>query len=156
MRRKDREITSEKRVNEIIAACNCCRLGLADGVGTYVVPLSFGYTAEDGKRIFYFHCAGEGKKLALLKANPNVGFELDTNHALVRGETGCSFTFLYSSVMGKGTVETVTELEEKKTALSLIVVHYGGPAEWRCTDAEAKTVTVLKLTVTEISYKEHR
>jgi len=154
MRRKDREITDPKRINEIIAACDCCRVGLADGESVYVVPLNFGYSGDVG--VFYFHCAKEGKKLALIAANPNAGFELDTNHEVIRGEKGCSFSFRYSSVMGKGKITEVAEPAEKKAALALIVAHYGGPGDGRFTGAEAASVTVLRLDVTEMTAKEHR
>ncbi len=113
MRRKDREVTDPHRLTEIIRACDCCRLGIRDGEGAYVVPLNFGYRAE-GKGVFYFHCAKEGYKLTLLEQAPNVGFEMDTHHELRRGPKGCDFTFLYSSVMGRGVVRTVTALAEKR------------------------------------------
>ncbi len=156
MRRTDREVTDAKRIDEVIRACDCCRLGLRDGDGVYVVPMSFGYETENGKRAFYFHCAGEGRKLELLKANPNAGFELDTNHETVRAEKGCDFSFRYSSVIGKGTVATVPDTQEKKKALALIVSQYGGAGNWRFTDAEAARVTVLRLDVSEMACKEHR
>ena len=30
MRRKDREVTDEARIDEIISRCNCCRIGFND------------------------------------------------------------------------------------------------------------------------------
>ena len=56
MRRKDREITDLERIDEIIRACDCCRLGFQDGEGVYIVPVNFGFAWEDGKRVLYFHC----------------------------------------------------------------------------------------------------
>ncbi len=153
MRRKDREVTDPHRLTEIIRACDCCRLGIRDGDGAYVVPLNFGYKAE-GKGVFYFHCAREGRKLTLLAQSPNVGFELDTHHELRRGSKGCDFTFLYSSVMGRGVVRTVTELAEKREALTLLLTQYGGDGD-TITDAEAESVTVLRLDVSEMTGKEH-
>ena len=43
MRRKDREITDPGKIREIIAACDCCRLGFCDGGRAYIVPLDFGF-----------------------------------------------------------------------------------------------------------------
>ena len=38
MRRRDREITDNQKIKEIIKACDCCRLGLNDnGKGCYGV-----------------------------------------------------------------------------------------------------------------------
>jgi len=56
MRRRDREITDNEKIKEIIKACDCCRLGLNDNGKVYIVPLNFGYSNIDNKRIFYFIC----------------------------------------------------------------------------------------------------
>lgn len=73
MRRNDREVTDDKKIDEIILNCNCCRLGFMDGVGTYILPLNFGFKHERGIRTFYFHGAKEGKKIRLITAQPHVG-----------------------------------------------------------------------------------
>lgn len=43
MRRKDREVTDEARIDEIISRCTCCRIGFNDSGEVYIVPLNFGY-----------------------------------------------------------------------------------------------------------------
>ena len=43
MRRKDREITDFNKMLDIMEACDCCRIGLADKSEAYIVPLNFGY-----------------------------------------------------------------------------------------------------------------
>ncbi len=53
MRRKDREVTDFDKMMEILSACDCCRLGLVDENGAYIVPLNFGYEEADGK-LFLF------------------------------------------------------------------------------------------------------
>ncbi len=156
MRRKDREVTDPVQIEAIIADCDCCRIGIRDGESVYIVPLNFSYQAEPGKGRFYFHCAKQGRKLDLLKLYPQVGFELDTRHTLVSSTKGCNFTFLYASVIGNGNVETVTDRGEKKDALRRIVAKYGGSDEWTFTDAEADSVTVLRLDVAEMSAKQNQ
>lgn len=44
MRRRDREITDNEKIKEIIKACDCCRLGFNDNGKVYIVPLNFGFT----------------------------------------------------------------------------------------------------------------
>jgi len=155
MRRHDREVTDPARIDEIIRMCDCCRLGMVDGDSVYIVPLNFGFKNENGKRMFYFHGASEGKKIELIKANPLVGFELDTNHAVMAGEKACDYSFLYSSVIGKGIVTLVEDLEEKRVALNLIMEHYSGKDNWALTDEAIDKVAVIRLDVTELSCKEH-
>lgn len=156
MRRTDREITDANQIDEIIQSCDCVRVGLTEGKSVYIVPLNFAYLREAKNGIFYLHCANDGRKLDLLRINPAVGFELDTNHAVNRAETACGFSFRYQSVIGTASAEFVNTLEEKKEALRRIVWHYSGKADWVFTEAQAQAVTVLKLTVTEMACKEHR
>ncbi|HNW85749.1 MAG TPA: pyridoxamine 5'-phosphate oxidase family protein [Candidatus Limiplasma sp.] len=155
MRRKDREITEESRIREIILACDCCRLGFAQEDGVYIVPLNFGFSATPEKRSLYFHCAGEGKKLELMAANPKVGFEMDTHHAVNSGDRACDYSFRFQSVIGKGQLCRVEALTEKKEALRCLMEHISGKENWAFTDAEANSVTILRLDVLELSCKEH-
>ena len=83
MRRKDREVTDPQRIEEIISACHCCRLGFCDGGKPYIVPLNFGFfRREDGGYTFYFHSAREGRKLDLIRQTGWAGFELDTGYQI--------------------------------------------------------------------------
>ncbi len=50
MRRKEREITEQAKINEIIQNCDCLRLALADEGAPYIVPVSFGYVEEEKDR----------------------------------------------------------------------------------------------------------
>ena len=47
MRRKDREITDEAKIDEIISRCNCCRIGFNDSGEVYIVPLKRERRQED-------------------------------------------------------------------------------------------------------------
>lgn len=47
MRRKDREVTDEAKIDEIISRCNCCRIGFNDSGEVYIVPLNFGFVKRD-------------------------------------------------------------------------------------------------------------
>jgi nitroimidazol reductase NimA-like FMN-containing flavoprotein (pyridoxamine 5'-phosphate oxidase superfamily) len=156
MRRSDREIVDAGKINEIIRACDCCRLGFVDGDSAYIVPLNFGFEEADGKRFFYFHGAKEGKKISLTKSNPNVGFELDTNHAVNAGEKACNYSFRYQSVIGKGKIALVEDVDEKKSALCCIMRHYSDKTDWAFTDGEVSAIAIMKLEVTELACKEHK
>ena len=155
MRRIDREITNIEQINQIIVSCDCCRLGFIDGQSVYVVPLNFGYRYLDGQSTFYFHCAKEGKKLDLLKENPVVGFELDTNHAVNAGAIACEYSFRFRSVIGRGSAAMVEDLAEKKEALQLVMSHYSDRSDWSFPDVQAASVAVIKLMVTDMACKEH-
>lgn len=154
MRRKDREVTDSKKIEEILEACDCCRIGLVDGAEAYIVPLNFGYERIDGRFILYFHCAKEGRKIDLLPRQESVSFEMDRKHSLVEGETGCDFSYRYQCIMGKGRMEILEAPEEKIHGLRQIMKHYSGKADWEFRPEVTARVKVLKLSVTEMSCKE--
>ena len=155
MRRKDREIVDPARIDEVIAGCDCFRLGLVDAGRAYVVPLNFGYQREEGQGVFYFHSAREGRKLDVLRRNPEVAFELDTAHLLRTGERGCDCSFAFESVMGEGTVQFVEESTAKREALGVIMRHMTGRADWTFDEAMLRSVTVLRLGAREMTCKRH-
>lgn len=126
MRRKDREVTDPGEIADIIGRCDACRVGLVDGGEPYVVPMSFGFDFEDGAAAFYFHSAGEGRKIGLLKSSPRVCVELDCGHRLIGGETACSWSTEYESVVAFGRAEFLTDPDEKLRALARLMAHYAG------------------------------
>ena len=73
MRRSDREIRDRSSIDGILHAASVCHLALCDGDRPYVVPMSYGY---DGDRL-YFHCASEGRKLDVVRRNPNACFAVE-------------------------------------------------------------------------------
>ena len=98
-------------------------MAVHDEEGMYIVPLNFGYTYEEDVLKLYFHSAGEGRKVDALAADPKVAIEMDTDHYLVEGPNACSFGYLYSSIMGKGTARKLTDPEEKCEALNCLMNH---------------------------------
>ncbi len=79
MRRKDKEITDQSVIQEILLNNTICRLSLSDGEMPYVIPMNYGY--KDG--CFYFHSAHEGRKLNLLKKNNKVCIEVTDSIEIV-------------------------------------------------------------------------
>ena len=156
MRRKDREITDSMKIEDIISRCTCCRIGFNDDGTIYIVPLNFGYQAKDDSYIFYFHGAEDGRKIDLIQKSPNVGFEMDTNYALNEADIACGYSARFQSIIGNGVVSMVSEIEEKKLGLSLLMEHNTGKREWNFDEKMVNAVSVFKLKVTEMSCKEHQ
>lgn len=155
MRRKDREVTDPLRVADIISRCTCCRLGFYDDGEVYIVPLNFGYEREDDTYVFYFHGAKEGRKFELIQKSPDVGFEMDTNYALMTADLACNYSTQYQSIIGNGVLSIVSEPAEKKLGLSLIMEHNTGKQDWELDEKMLNTVIVFKLVVYKMSCKEH-
>ncbi len=125
MRRAERAVTDLSRILAFLNACPVCRLGLVDEGRAYVVPLSFGFARQEGKLIFYFHSALEGRKIDLLRADSQVTLELDLAGEIHGKETGCSYTTTYFSLMGEGKVEFLDDPAQRELALRQLLAHYG-------------------------------
>lgn len=148
MRRRDREIKDAKGFMDIINNCPVCRIAIHDNPAPYIVPLNFGYIyhEDDNQLVLYFHCAKDGKKIDLLKTNPNVGFEMDCNHKLVESEKACDYSFIYASIIGSGEVELIENSLEKTEALNCIMKHQSGKI-FNFTDNNLQSVDVFKIMV---------
>jgi nitroimidazol reductase NimA-like FMN-containing flavoprotein (pyridoxamine 5'-phosphate oxidase superfamily) len=145
MRRKDREITEIEEILEVIGRCKVCRLAMAENNLPYVVPLNFGWDYEDGELSLYFHGAREGKKIDILKKNPEVCFEMDGAHRLIEGPEPASYSFAYESVIGFGRVEFLEGDEEKTYGLNRLMVHQAGKGDFVYPAPQLQTVEVYKL-----------
>ncbi len=148
MRRSDREITSRSDIDQVLHAAPVCHLSLCDGDRPYVVPMSYGY---DGARL-YFHCAPEGRKLDVVRRNPNACFAVEIGVDVVARDTACSWGVHFRSVIGTGRLSIVADPEEKRRGLAALMAHYGGPSDGISDDA-VRSVCVLRLDVAEVSGK---
>ena len=151
MRRNDREIRDFTEIVEVIKKCDVCRIALHDAGYPYMIPLNFGMKTEGEQITLYFHGAGEGKKLELIRQDNRASFEMDCSHRLVSPEESGQCTMEYESVIGRGNVETVSE-EEKMEALTILTDHYHETHFEFDTKAVPKTA-VMKLVVEEMTGK---
>lgn len=155
MRRSEREVTDAAKIDAIIRRCECVRLGFVDGDEAYIVPVNFALTEEDGKRVFYIHGAQEGRKAALVREKGRCSFEMDCSHEVLHAEQACDYSYYYQSVMGKGCIAFVDDLEKKAAALNLIMGQYSDKSDWSFPEAMLKRTGVIRLEVTELSAKEN-
>ena len=155
MRRAEREVTDRGQLLEIIGRCTCCRVAFSDPEGAYIVPLSFAFVPGQPDR-FYFHGAKEGRKASLIAKRPKVGFELDCAYELVAGQSGCSYSCRYQSIVGTGVIGDVQDLEEKKQALSALMRQYEPSRSFAFTDEQAQAVAVYRLDVAAMTGKQRQ
>ena len=152
MRRKDREITGLAEIMEILSRCQVCRSGMCQKGMPYVVPLNFGVEREGERLVLYFHGAREGKKLDIIRENPQVCVEFDGEHRLLEGETACAHSFAYESVIGFGKAEILESHEEKAQGLAAILRSLTGK-EFTFTPEQTQSVAVLRMALEEVAGK---
>jgi hypothetical protein len=90
----------------------------------YNVALNFGYN----NGYIYLHSAQTGKKIDILRHNPNVCIVMSTAHELKfqSEQVACSYGMKYKSVVVSGKVEFINDFDEKVQALNVIMRHYTG------------------------------
>ncbi len=152
MRRRDRQVDGIKEMENIISRCQVCHLALSDPHGhPYALALNFGYQPGSPPTL-YFHCARKGKKLDLIRLNPKAAFIIDRLLQLVTGPMACDWGMDYESIMGTGCITVVTDPQERKRGLDIIMAHYGNPSPAYAPESLQQTV-VLKLTISEMTGK---
>ena len=148
MRRNDKEITDQNTIQEILINSNVCNVALFDEEYPYVVPMNYGIKDN----ALYFHCALAGKKIDLINKNNKVGFVIEENSELITGKQSCQWTTKYRSIMGKGNIEIITDFDEKKEGLDILMEHHG-KFDNAYSPKMVDKVLVLRLDIIEISGK---
>ena len=154
MTKREYKITDEQQIRGILDTARILRLGLAVDNEPYVVPLNYGYTMDDGKLTFYLHSAVKGKKLDMLRANPNVYFELDCGLQPFEGKVACQYGLAYSAISGRGRAVLVEDVEAKQEAMSILMKTQTG-REFQFNERLVSIVAVIRLDVTGYTAK-HR
>jgi len=154
MTKRERQITDEAQIMDILDKGKVLHLGLAVDNEPYVVPMNYGYTKENGKLVMYLHSAVRGKKLDMIRRNPKVFFEIDCDLVPFESELPCQYGLAYSSVMGKGIARIVDDVEEKKKAMSILMKTQTGK-DFTFEDRLVSIVAVIRIDVAEYTAK-HR
>jgi len=116
-------ITDKKEIEDIISQCDVCFVGITESDGTpYVIPMNFGYS--DGEIIL--HSAPEGKHIKLLELSNRVCVTFCAGRKLVfqHPDVACSYSMQSKSVLCKGSVSFIEELDEKESALNITMKNY--------------------------------
>ena len=117
MRKKSREMDAAWAL-EVMDKAPYITVSMTDADGLpYAVPLSLAHTDE---HTFYFHCATEGKKLDVLRSNPDVCLTAVSKCKPTVGPKDGSFTLEFKSAIAFGKAERVEDETEKREALRAI------------------------------------
>lgn len=155
MLRKDREVTDFGRILSIIDECPILRLGIADGVFPYIVPMNFAYTADGDRIRLYIHGAMAGRKFELLSAQPYCSFEMDVPMGIECMPEAKDVTMRYRSVMGTARA-VLLDGEEKQRALDdIIMKRYEETSDFEYNKVRVSKTAIFKLEVLSLTAKEN-
>lgn len=152
MTRRELEITDINEIENILKEALVLHLGLVDDGMPYIVPMNYGYTLDDGKLTIYLHSSKKGYKIGVIEKNPTCCFELETGVEPFSGKMPCQNGMVYSSVMGRGEVKILEDLEERIHAMKVLVKHQTG-VDHEFTEKLLSAVTLMKIDVTEFTAK---
>jgi Predicted flavin-nucleotide-binding protein len=121
------------------------------GESGFPCPVPMNYVYYNGA--VYFHCAGEGQKLDNIRSCPKASFCV-VRDAEVVPEV---FSTRFESVVLYGNCSEVSGAEKREALIALIQKY--SPAFMQkgmaCVDSEKESVSVLKLSILEITGKKH-
>ena len=149
MRRKDREITDKKAIEDIILRSKICKLAMCDGNMPYIVPLCFGFKDNT----LYFHSALQGKKIDILKKNPNVCFEFEIFTQIIKSSAACRWGIKYRSVIGFGETSFITGEELKQQAFDTIMSQYADES-FEYEESLLKSSVIIKVDIKSMTGKQ--
>ena len=150
MRKANQEITDKLILEDILKQANICRLAMIDKELPYILPFNYGYH----ENCIYIHSAPAGKKIELLKVNQLVCFEVEQVAEIITNEIACKWSTLYRSVVGYGNVEIITDFEEKKHGLEIIMKQHGATGKLEFNKNEVEFIVILKLTISTMTGKQ--
>ena len=150
MRKKNQEITDPTIIEEILTEAEICRLAMMDGDKPYILPFNYAYL----ENCIYIHCAKVGKKIDLLSKNGEVCFEIEHTAQLIEGEKACDWTERYRSIVGYGSVEILSDFDEKQHGLDIIMRSNGMKGEITFEKKHVEAVAILKLIITSLTAKQ--
>lgn len=146
------EIDNKEMIEEIIKACKICFLGMIDLEGDpYVLPMNFAY--HEG--VVYLHSAPDGGLMDIIQKNSKVCITFNDGEELVHQHpnVACSYRMRSRSVVCKGAVSFIEDLEEKREILNLMMVHYIGK-EFKYSDPAVKNVKIWAVPIDKVTAKE--
>ena len=133
-------ITDRAQIEDIIRKCPYCTVGITDGEGNpYVVPMNFAWENDT----VYLHSGPEGSKIEMVVRHPQV---------CINFCEACSYSMKSRSVICKGKVRFIEDMDEKRRILDVLMKQYTDNA---CNYAEpaVRNVKIWEVKVDEISCK---
>lgn len=146
-------IEDQQRVEEIISRCDICFVGITDLEGNpYVIPMNFGY--RNG--VIYLHSGPTGSSIDMLAHNNRVCVTFSVDHELVfqHPKVACSYRMKAKSVICRGHVEFIEDMDHKREALNIIMKQYSS-REFIYSEPAVRNVKIWEIPIDQVSAKEY-
>lgn len=144
-------INEHAEIEAIIRQCPYCTVGLTDHEGNpYVIPMNFAY--RDGT--IYLHSGPDGSKVQMAERHPRVCITFCLGHELVymHRQVACSYSMKSRSVMCRGDVRFVEDMDEKRRVLDAIMQQYTAD-EFKYSEPAVRNVKIWEVKVEKMTCK---
>jgi len=145
-------IEDQVEIENIINACDICFVGITELDGSpYVIPLNFAFDHNE----VILHSAPEGKHQLLLQKDNRVCITFCSDRKLMyqHPDVACSYSMNSKSVLVKGKVIFIENLEEKEQAMNLFMKKYTQRSDFKYSLPALRNVKVWKVKVESITAK---
>ncbi|MFA8299616.1 MAG: pyridoxamine 5'-phosphate oxidase family protein [Hyphomicrobiales bacterium] len=153
MIKKKQPLLNRDEIEAIIKKCEVCYVSMVSPEGEpYVIPMNFGYADNT----IYMHSALSGKKIDILRNNPNVCIVFSTDHELrAQNETvACSYSMKFRSALVFGKVELIELRDDKINALNVIMGQYTSVENFKYSEPAIKNVLAMKVKILKMEGRE--
>jgi nitroimidazol reductase NimA-like FMN-containing flavoprotein (pyridoxamine 5'-phosphate oxidase superfamily) len=143
-----------QRMEQILCAESVGHVAMTDGDELYLLPLN--YTYVDGRILF--HCALEGKKLDMIRANPKVCFEVSRQEGQPAPHAGELCDAPFESVICWGTARIIDDVRERQRVLHEFQARYAkyGQAPEPIPLERAEKCGAVEITVTRMTGRRRK
>lgn len=152
LRRTDKALDDKNEITTVLRSTRYVTVAMCRDDLPYLVTLNHGY--DPARRCLYFHCARRGKKIDILHANPRVWGMAVLDLGYLDG--ACDHA--YRSVMFGGRVTFLTDAEDKRHALEVMIRQQeSDPArviDEQLTEERIQSVTIGRIDLETITGKQ--
>jgi nitroimidazol reductase NimA-like FMN-containing flavoprotein (pyridoxamine 5'-phosphate oxidase superfamily) len=145
LRRSEKALDDPKEIEQVLASIKIMTVACCSGNEPYLFTVDFAWDPQT--RDLWFHCANEGRKMAILRTNPRVCATVVEDRGYIQGE--CDHAF--RSVVVEGKAEVITDLSEKRRALKLLVKKFEAEPEAVLARLAGNDEAVQKVGIVRIS-----
>ena len=154
MRRSERAVTDPEIIRSILDRAKVMHIGLVDQGDPYVVPVNYGYTYEDDVLTLYFHSAVTGRKMDIIKENPTVFCTITLQEGIKDGgDNACAYSYAYASLMGQGRAMRLSDADDKREALDILMKHQTGREGFSYGDSSLSRLSVIRIRLDHFTAK---
>ena len=150
VRRDDKEVKDPEGLHEILRKSMICHLALVDDGKPYMVSMNYGFKDNT----IFLHSALEGRKIDILRQNPEVCFQVYNGNRLTTGPDACGdWTMKFRSVTGFGKATLIEDDNEKITPMQIIMDQYTTKGPFEFFPERVAETLVIRIDIDEMTGK---